>query len=402
MERVWNEWDYMSYNEDLGMYHTKRLRRYMKSLPEIFGDFEWISDAESIIYLTFNGRFFICEPSGILSFKRGRHPTGMICDDILKDPEAKLDLSQIEKINNIFHDQIENMPREDLHVVGTPQDQEDLITSKLPKNKKFNCKVYSAEAYPDKKRALWQSHPDFNWNELMIKKENNLKSYMKEFLCLPVRSTDAFIDSDQFNKVISSRLKNYMVGKPPLLKKRNVVGGYDIGKKSHPSHFSVYVESRRKYKVVRINKETGKTTESKEKRLFQIHSKFLDRVDYIEQIDYIKSAISVFKIDKLFYDNTRSEFESADEAGNLPSEMEPLVFTRKEKFSLAAELDICITQGTIFLINDERQKRQMLSVDSDLNAPSTNEGHGDSFFSNAMAVKASREANAILVWSPGD
>ena len=401
MERVWNEWDYMSYNEDLGMYHTKRLKRYMLHLPEIFDGYNWLSKAESIIYLERGGRHFLCEPCGILSFKRGRHPTGMGCDDILKDPEAKLDLTQIEKITTIFHDQVINMPREDLHVVGTPQDQEDLF-SKLAKNKKFNFKVYSAEAYPDKKKALWETHPDFNWVELMIKKANNIKSYMKEFLCLPVRSTDAFVSSEQYNKVVSSRLKNYDIARGPVLKRRNVVGGFDIGKKSHPSHFAIFVESRRKYKVVRINAKDGKKIETMEKRLFQIHSRFLDGWDYIDQVDYIKNAISVFKIGKIIYDNTRAEFESIDEAGNLPSEMKAVTFTSKEKFALAGEMDVALTQVGVKLINDDRQRRQIMSVDNDLKAPETDEGHGDAFWSIAMAIKAHRESNEILVWSPGD
>jgi hypothetical protein len=213
---------------------------------------------------------------------------------------------------------------------------------------------------------------------------------------------EAFISLDQMNKIINSRLKNYDNLRPPFIKSRTVCGGFDIGKKTHPSHFAIFVESRRKYKVVRINRETGEVKESMEKRLIQVHSKFMDGWDYIDQIEYIKNSISAFKIDKMYYDNTRSEFESTDEAGNLPSEMEGVSFTVKEKFSMATEMDIAISQRTISLINDDRQKRQMLSVDCDLKAQETAEGHGDAFFSVALAIKAWREATSILVWSPTD
>lgn len=399
MERVWNEWDYMSYTQELGEYHTKRLKRYIKELPEIFEEFKSLSSAESILFYAHGNRRFICEPSGILSFKRGRHPTGMICDDILKDPAVKLDLTQLKKIERAYIEEVENMPREELHLVGTPQDQEDLFWKKS-KDPDYDYRVYTAEADPSKEKALWQGHPSFCWSELMKKKKTNFKMYMKEFMCVPVRSTDAFVSLEQLNQAIKSRLKNYDVARPPLLKKRTVVGGFDIGKKTHPSHFGIFVESRRKYKVVRIDKVTGRTTESMERKMIQVHSKFLDGWDYIDQIEYIKNAISAFQIDKMFYDNTRSEFESFAEAGKLPGAMEPLVFTAKEKFAMASEMDIVITQGLIYLINDERQKRQMLSVDCDLKAQETEEGHGDAFFSNALAVKARREASAVLVWSP--
>ena len=212
MERVWNEWDYMSFTQDLGEYHTKRLKRYIDAMPEVYQNHRSLSSAESIIYYELKDhsgpKKFLCEPSGILSFKRGRHPTGMICDDILKDPAVKLDLSQLIKIERAFVEEIENMPSEDLHLVGTPQDQEDLFHKKS-KDPAFDSKIYTAESDPTNKKALWESNPKFNWVELMKKKKANPKMYMKEFMCMPVRSMDAYISLDQINDSIKSRLKNY-------------------------------------------------------------------------------------------------------------------------------------------------------------------------------------------------
>ena len=44
--------------------------------------------------------------------------------------------------------------------------------------------------------------------------------------------------------------------------------------------------------------------------------------------------------------------------------------------------------GNIKLIRDERQKQQILSVSNELKAPDTPMGHGDAFFSIAMALQA--------------
>jgi len=85
------------------------------------------------------------------------------------------------------------------------------------------------------------------------------------------------------------------------------------------------------------------------------------------------------------------------EQGDLPAEMEGVAFTAKTKFALATELDKAVTNEIVELLPDERQKRQILSVDCDLQAPETNEGHGDAFFSLCLAIKAWADASGILV-----
>ena len=112
----------------------------------------------------------------------------MICDDVLKDPTVKLDLSQLQKIDTAYHEEIENMPSEDLHLVGTPQDQEDLFYQ-CEQDLQYNSKRYVAEAYPDKKIALWENNPKYCWNELMKIKAKSYKMYMKEFMCQLQRAT---------------------------------------------------------------------------------------------------------------------------------------------------------------------------------------------------------------------
>lgn len=368
----------MSYTSDLGAYHTKRLKRYIHALPELFGECRNLTDSESILYYSRKGRYFYCEPIGVLTFQRGKHPTGMILDDILKDPQVKLDISQLEKITKTFFEEIEQMPKEELHIVGTPQDQEDLF-AKLEGIEIYDCKRYDAEINSEKGIAWWQNNPEFNWASLKIKEQTiGHKAYMKEFRCTPVRGMEGFIGLNELNAIIKRKLKNYDLIRDVKLNKRDVIAGFDIGKKTHPSHLCVLTERNRE--------------------LVQIHSKFMDGWNYIDQIAYLQEAIKKFGIDKLYYDNTRAEFEITFEAGDLPSEMEGIAFTAKTKFGMATELDKVITNKKIQLLADERQKRQILTVDCDLQAPETDDGHGDAFFSLCLAVLAWSDNKGQIAW----
>jgi len=376
MARYWNEWNYMSYTSDLGAYHTKRLKRYIEALPELFGDYRSLTPAESILHYEKEGRQFVCEPEGITSFKRGKHPHGLICDDILKDPQVKLDISQLEKIKDIFFTEVEQMPTEELHLVGTPQDQEDLFAV-LETKPDYDCKRYLAEVDPANQIPLWKEK--FNWEELQRRKALiGEKAYMKEFMCMPVRSGESFFTLLTLNKVINNRLKNHDVIRPIRLNEWSY-GGFDIGKKSHPSHLAVFGVNRKK-------------------KLVQIHSKWMDGWDYIRQVDYCRQAIKNFKIARLEYDNTRAEFEGFREAGDLPAEMAGVEFTSKNKFAMATAFDRLLTQGNIQLLNDPRQKRQLLNVDNDLQALETEEGHGDCFFSICLAIKAFMKGRRQMVY----
>jgi hypothetical protein len=69
---------------------------------------------------------------------------------------------------------------------------------------------------------------------------------------------------------------------------------------------------------------------------------------------------------------------------------------------MATELDAEITAENLQLLNDERQKRQLLSVDCDLKAPSNSEGHGDAFWSLALAVDAWKQSQGRMIWTLGE
>jgi len=378
MEHAYNEGVYMSYNDDLGAYHTKRTKRYIEALPELYGNYKSLSPSESILnYQSPEGRVFFCYPMGIIGAQRGIHPNFLLCDDILCDPQKKLDLTQLEKIATKFFEVVEQRPKEELHVIGTPQDNEDLL-AKLEALPEYHCRRYDAIVNEERKETLWPNNPDFSWEGLEARRKRiGDKAFMKEFRCMPVRGAESYIAYQKLLKLINPNLVNYGFTHNLDIDSKTVVAGMDLGKKTHPSHLSVFMET--------------------EGKLRQIHHKFMDGWDYRDQIEYARQAIKAFKIDKLYYDNTRAEFDLSAEQGDLPAEMEGVAFTAKTKFALATELDKAVTNEIVELLPDERQKRQILSVDCDLQAPETNEGHGDAFFSLCLAIKAWADASGILV-----
>lgn len=380
MDKNYMEWDYMSYKEDLGEYHIKRLRRYIERM-EIFSQYENLTKAENKIHMRFNGKEFVVSPAGILSFKRGKAPYGVMCDDILKDPESKLNIDVLQKIEKVFKEEVESMPTDELHVWGTPQDDADIFAY-LETKPTYHTRRYPAEVDVMGKRALWPEV--WPWERLQEKRQDiGDKAFSKEFNCSPVRSEEMFLSRLKVEMLTRARLKNYHPDSEPRLKEYTY-GGYDIGKKAHPSHIAVF---------------GVKVRSGQEPVIRQIHSKWMDGWDYVDQISYCEKIIKNFRIDSLVYDNTRGELEGFKEQGLLPDGMRPLVFTNKNKFAMATQLDKLITNGQIWFLKDERQRRQMLTVDNDLHAFETDEGHGDSFWSICLAVTAFLKGQGVLAWS---
>jgi len=375
LDRPFVEWEYMCYLEGLAAYHLKRLKRYLAVLPE-FSEYENLTIAESILRCKYKGCEFLCIPSGILSFNRGRHPDGLMVDDILKDPSTKLDIGQLKKIEQLFFEEIEQMPKKELHVFGTTQDQADLFHTLLGR-KEYSTKFYPAVKNFTTQEVLWPQK--FPFSKLMdMKARIGEKAFNKEIQLHPARSEDSYIGEQRLDAIVRGRLRNYDLSRTKPVLREFAYGGFDIGKKSHPSHFSILVPDRKQ-------------------RMIQVLSKWMDGWDYTRQIEYINEAIEHFQIERLYYDNTRSEFEGFAESGILKGECEPLVFSAKSKFAMAADLDKFITANKIWLLNDERQKRQLINVDNDLQSLQTDEGHGDCFWSLCLAVKAYTEGQGDFI-----
>ena len=143
-----------------------------------------------------------------------------------------------------------------------------------------------------------------------------------------------------------------------------IFGGFDIGKKRHPSHLVLF-------------KKIGSKIE-------QIHQSWLDGWAFSDQVEYLNEVAENFKITKGYIDNTRGELEDR----GLDRAWYPMHFTLKAKNTMAQIFEKYVHSGNLSLVRDERQRQQILSVNNELKAPETPMGHGDAFFSIALALQA--------------
>lgn len=377
------EMHYFSFQEGMAGYHIGKLKNLIARNPYFVDIIDLKPKSESTMLYNRDGYRFSLEPHGMLAFKRGIHAERIYVDDPFQDPENKLVPTVIKKINDVFVTQILDMPKKGgrLHVVGTPQTNHDFFFQKNVMQN-FSIMIKPAVVSYKKRQALWPEHMDFD--TLMQKKaERGPKIFNQEFMCSPVYSENSYFTEKQIDNVTDESLPNLTLN-DTLTGRYDVVAGHDIGKKAHPAHFVVY--------------------EIIEGKPYQRHSKWMDGWDYSRgknpdgsikefdpnhpsQIEYINACIEAFQIDTVFYDDTRGEFEALSEQGALPKQMEPIKLTAKEKFSLAANMERFITSRNIALIDDPRQAEQITMVTNDLQAVETPQGHGDSFWSNALALR---------------
>lgn len=366
---------YFSYQESMAGYHVAKIKKLIERNPYYQHITDLSKGDSKMKYQTPSG-IFTLEPNGLLAFKRGIHAMRIYVDDPFQDPENKLLPTTIKKINNIFVTQIMDMVMQGgrLSVVGTPQTNFDFFFNQKVMQE-FAVMVKPAVLSYVKKIALWPEH--MNFDELMKRKEiRGDKIFNQEYMCSPVWSEDSFFKESDIQSVVNSSLPNLSIY-DKIKTRNNVVAGFDIGKKSHPSHLAVF-ELRGGFPI-------------------QIHSKFMDGWNYAgdgefkpnspTQVEYLKLAVDNFCIDQLFYDDTRAEFESLRERGILPAQCVPVPFTTKEKNAMAVEFNKSVTQKKIQLLDDSRQNSQILMVTNDLQALETPDGHGDSFWSIALAHK---------------
>ena len=219
------------------------------------------------------------------------------------------------------------------------------------------------------KTVLWPEYMPYE--ELMHRRiEKGEKIFNQEYLCIPTVDADAFFSRETIIGLTDPALVNFKHSQDRQ-SQHDVIGGFDIGKKAHPSHFAVF--------------------ERRPEGWAQIHSAWFDGVDYTEQIEYLRMAIENFHIDYVFYDATRGELDALAEMGALPAEMQPVPFTLKLKSSIATLFDKAVSNKKIKFLDDPRQLSQICSVTNDLKAIESEEGHGDSFWSIALIFKAEDE-----------
>jgi hypothetical protein len=122
--------------------------------------------------------------------------------------------------------------------------------------------------------------------------------------------------------------------------------------------------------------------------LIQIYQQFLDHMRYPEQVRLVNMLIQHYNITKFLYDATRAEL---DDRGLL-RRAHGRKITKQLKGNLALLLERRIVEDPgLVLLPDARQVNQLCAVDPLLKSMETSEGHGDSFWSNALLIKAAEE-----------
>ena len=372
---------YLSYSDTMAKYHISEINKEVNRNP-LLKDMmtNRAPKAEfTFRYDTGNGGTAEILHGGLFSFKRGMHVNGaLIADDILKDPESPLALGQMNKIEDHFLTESLFIPNKGVPVVivGTPMMPGDLLTI-LEKDDRFVTRKMPALDPEPGRRVLMPELYSEEW--LLEQQKAKPKSFASEFLLQPHFNTEAYFDSEDIEKCEDANLRSL-----PTTMKHNfeededVFAGFDVGKKRHPSHLVVF---RRKGE-----------------RVEQIHQSWLDGWDYSEQIEYLNEAAENFGLTKGYIDNTRGELEDR----GLDRTWYPLSFTLKSKNNMAHIFEQYVHSGNLFLIRDTRQRQQILSVNNELKAPETPMGHGDAFFSIAMALQAAYETGIYNMQAVGD
>jgi hypothetical protein len=288
----------------------------------------------------------------------------LIADDVLRDPENPLNATQLSKVEDHFLTESMFIPLKGVPVIvlGTPMMPGDLLT-KLQKDDRFMSRVLPALDPVPNRRVLMPELYDEKW--LLEQQKARPKSFASEFLLVPQFSTESYFEGEDIEKCEDKNLRSFPVTKKYELESgEEIFGGFDIGKKRHPSHLVLF-------------KKIGSKIE-------QIHQSWLDGWAFSDQVEYLNEVAENFKITKGYIDNTRGELEDR----GLDRAWYPMHFTLKAKNTMAQIFETYVHSGNLSLIRDERQKQQILSVNNELKAPETPMGHGDAFFSIALALQA--------------
>jgi len=360
---------YLSYSDGMSQRHIQEINKAVRRnevLSDLLKDRSPQADY-SFRYFSKDNRAIETLHGGLFSFKRGLHVNGgMIADDILRDPDNPLNLTQLTKVEDHFLTETIFIPSRESPVIvlGTPMAPNDLL-SKLRSDERFMCRMLPALDPEPGRRVLFPLM--FSEEDLLSHQRARPKSFSSEFMLNPYLSEDSYFSIDDIKSVEDPQLATLDPYRKHEIDSDFTVAGFDVGKKRHPSHLSVFG--------------------SKNGELFQICSFFMDGWEYVRQVDFLNMVIDSFGIDRGYIDNTRGELE---ERGLLP-EWLMLSFTQKNKRTQAQILEQYISGLKIRLIIDERQRSQITSVNNELDAPETPLGHGDAFFSNGLATLAYHE-----------
>ena len=367
---------YLSYSDSMARYHIAEINKAVSrnmALTDMLVNRNPKAD--------FSARFFRNNQpmeimhGGLFSFKRGMHVNGaLIADDILRDPENPLNMGQITKVEDHFMTESLFIPLKGVPVIvlGTPMMPGDLL-AKLQEDSRFKSRVLPAlDPAPDRRVLM----PELYSEEWLLEQQRaRPKSFASEFMLIPHFSTEAYFDEEDITKCEDGTLRSAAASKEftDYETGDQIFGGFDVGKKRHPSHLVLF-------------RKRGEYVE-------QVHQSFLEGWSYSDQIEYLNDVAENFNLTSGYIDNTRGELEDR----GLDTRWRAMNFTRKSKNTMAQIFEKFIHSGTMKLIKDERQKQQILSVSNELKAPDTPLGHGDAFFSIAMALQSVHDTSYKFV-----
>lgn len=370
---------YLSYSDTMARYHISEINKGISRNP-ILTDLIKKRNAQA----DFSGRYYINKRpvevmhGGLFSFKRGMHVNGaLIADDILRDPENPLNFGQITKVEDHFMTESMFIPLKGVPVIvlGTPMMPGDLI-AKLQEDKRFKSRVLPALDPIPNRRVLMPELYSEQW--LLDQQSARPKSFASEFMLTPHYATEAYFEQEDVDKCIDNTLRNHSPNMEFHLEVGDeIYGGFDVGKKRHPSHLVLF-------------RKRGEKIE-------QVHQSFLQGWSYSDQIVYLNEVANNYNLSSGFIDNTRGELEDR----GLDNRWRAMHFTQKSKRTMAQVMESFVHSNNLKILDDERQKQSLLSVSNDLKAPDTPTGHGDAFFSIAMACQAIHDRNSYNFSSIG-
>ena len=367
---------YLSYSDGMAKYHIAEINKTIARnpiIPELLINRNPKADFSARFYK--NNKPMEIMHGGLFSFKRGMHVNGaLVADDVLRDPENPLNMGQITKVEDHFMTESMFIPLKEapVIVVGTPMMPNDIL-AKLQDDERFKARVLPALDPVPGRRVL--APEIMSEKYLLAQQKARPKSFASEFMLIPHFATESYFDVEDIEKCEDDLLRSVPATKKytDLLPEDFVFGGYDVGKKKHPSHLVIF-------------RKRGENIE-------QVHSSFLDGWSYSDQIEYLNEVADNFDMTSGYVDNTRGELEDR----GLDARWRPMHFSQKSKNTMASVFENFVHSGILKLIKDERQKQQILSVSNELKAPDTPMGHGDAFFSIAMALQAAHDTSYKFV-----
>ena len=360
---------YLSYSDTMARYHISEINKTVQRNPILMDMLQAKNTrAEFQFRYTLNGKPVEILHGGLFSFKRGMHVNGaLIADDILRDPENPLQLGEMNKIEDHFMTETMFIPNQEAPVIvlGTPMLPDDIL-AKLQRDERFISRVLPALDPTPTRHVLMPDLYSEEW--LLAQQKARPKSFASEFLLQPSFQTESYFNREDITKCEDETLREFSAYKKyDKQPNEQLFAGFDVGKKRHPSHLVIF-------------SRVGDT-------LKQLNQTWLDGWPYSDQIEFLNEVAQNFQLEKGYIDNTRGELEDR----GLAQVWHPMVFTAKSKHTMAQVFEEFVHGGKLNLLKDERQSQQIISVNNDLKAPVTPMGHGDAFFSIAMAVQAAWE-----------